>query len=133
MAKVINKKLAFCGLYCPHCYRVKVSTAAKRLKREMEAAADKGAKYFDEVSNIFSDDLNVLIAKECNLYCRDNSESACKIKVCCLDKKLNGCWECSNVETCEKLNTQYKGHCKDINENGIDAYIESYSQINDGS
>lgn len=69
MSKNINQNLAFCGLYCPHCYRVKVSNAAKIFKHEMDAAADKGAKYFDEVSKYFSDDISVLISKECNLYC----------------------------------------------------------------
>jgi hypothetical protein len=68
MSKNINQNLAFCGLYCPNCYRVKVSSAAKILKREMETATNKGAKYFDEVSKHFTDDINVLISKECNLH-----------------------------------------------------------------
>ncbi len=127
MSKNINQNLAFCGLYCPHCYRVKISNAAKILKHEMDAAADKGAKYFSEVSESFSDDINVLISKECNLYCRAGGGTTCEIKLCCLDKKLNGCWECGDFETCKKISAQFKGHCKDIKEKGIDAYIESYS------
>ncbi len=127
MPKIVNQNLAYCGLYCPHCYRVKVSNAAKILKREMDAAADKGAKYFNEVSKTFFDDINVLISKECNLYCRVGGGSTCDIKLCCLDKKLNGCWECSDLEACEKISTQFKGHCKDINKKGIEVYIKSYS------
>lgn len=127
MSKTINQNLAFCGLYCPHCYRVKVSNAAKILKREMEAASKNGARFFDEVSKSFSDDVNVLISKECNLYCRAGDGLTCKIKLCCLDKKLIGCWECEDFETCEKISDQLKGHCKDINKKGVNAYIESYS------
>jgi hypothetical protein len=127
MSKIINQNLAFCGLCCPHCYRVKVSNAAKMLKHEMDVAAGKGAKYLDEVSESFSSDIDVLISKECNLYCRAGGGSTCKIKLCCFDKKLNGCWECNDFETCEKISAQFKGHCRDIREKGLDAYIEGYS------
>lgn len=51
--------------------------------------------------------LNVLAELRCSKPCRDwdekQSSFSCKIRECCQDKGLQGCWECGEMEKCKKF------------------------------
>jgi hypothetical protein len=41
--------------------------------------------------------------KQIDNFCEKNCSTAnCYQKKCCLNKKLNGCWECNDIYKCEK-------------------------------
>ena len=111
--KDINK-IGYCGLYCPECYRMKVSGAAKALKLELENAQSRGAKYIDDCGAEFMDKLNYLIKLHCNEFCRDRKEMKCDIWHCCREKRLEGCWQCLKFEKCDKLKPQFIAKCREI-------------------
>lgn len=119
--------IGYCWIYCPKCYRMKVSEAAEKLLFELESVQSKGAKYLEETP-LLKEGIEKLVAKKCHMFCRARQgESPCAIKNCCLPKNILGCWECEEMESCEKLNQQFLENCKKIKELGIDKFIEQYS------
>ncbi|MFH0739621.1 MAG: DUF3795 domain-containing protein [bacterium] len=118
--------VAYCGLYCPKCYRMKVSGAAEKLLFELESAQNRGAKYLEEDPRL-KEKMDKLISLKCHIFCRARQgESPCAIKNCCLLKNILGCWECDKIEKCEKINPQFLENCQKIKEMGIDKFIEQY-------
>jgi len=125
--KVKNENLvAYCGLYCPRCYRMKVSEAAEMLRKELKLAKDKGAPYLDDCGAGFKKKLNTLIKLRCDEFCRNRKELKCKIKKCCIDKKLDGCWQCLDFKKCGKLKKQFIENCKKIKKLGLNIFVKNY-------
>jgi len=125
--KVKNENsVAYCGLYCPGCYRMKVSEVAEILKKELKSAEDKGALYLDDCGVGFKKKLNALIKLRCNKFCRDRKELKCKIKKCCVAKKLDGCWQCADFKKCDKLKKQFIENCKKIKKLGLNSFVKNY-------
>lgn len=116
--------VAYCGIYCPKCYRMRVSGAARTLKQELKAAKIKGASYWDDASQSFKNFLDQLIALHCSKFCRAGGGSKCKIKKCCVGKNLKGCWECVDFESCKMLKSQFISHCHKIKKIGIERYAQ---------
>ena len=105
--------IAYCGLNCAECfsYNRTVSEAAKSLRRELRAAKLKGA--WQEIPFLgeyepFKKSLDGLAMLRCTKVCRDGAGNPwCKIRKCCQKKGIEGCWECTDFETCNKLNGRY--------------------------
>lgn len=118
--------VAYCGLYCPKCYKMKVSESAEKLLFELESAQNKGALYLQE-EPLLKEKIKKLAGLRCHTFCRARQgESPCPIKNCCLSKNILGCWECEEMEKCQKLKPQFLQNCKKIKELGIDKFIEQY-------
>jgi len=99
--------IAYCGLYCPKCYKMKISEAAEKLIFELESAQEKGAKYLRE-DPLLKEKIDKLISLKCQIFCRaDQGDLSCAIKNCCCGKGLLGCWECEGMESCGKLNAYF--------------------------
>lgn len=114
-----NKKdeylIAYCGLYCSDChgYNGRIPDLARDLRKELrESKYEKFAgfistysfgkdfKNYDECYNV----LGAMVKFRCKKGCRAGGGSPfCKIRKCCQKKELNGCWECSDFETCKEL------------------------------
>ena len=122
--------IAYCGLYCPKCYAMVVSEAAINLKKALENTHICGSKH--DPSNKFKAELNELVNLKCAVFCKYKMESNCPIRICCIKKGIEGCWECNNTQDCPNLTQQFKENCKRINEIGCANFIEesedSYSQ-----
>jgi hypothetical protein len=120
-------EIAYCGLFCPKCYKMKISTSAKQLLTELESAQDKGAKYLQEFPNLKSD-LEKLINLECKKFCREGGgkSSICPIKKCCVERGIDGCWECSDIDDCKKLKPQFISNSKKLKKLGVKSYIKQY-------
>ncbi|VFQ45788.1 DUF3795 domain-containing protein [Desulfoluna butyratoxydans] len=106
---------AYCGIYCPDCirYHNRFEAHAQHLKEELEkvafhkyAAVDSpfGASFSHY--NEFSEVLDALAESGCKKPCRVGggcSGTPCKIMECCLSRKYEGCWECDEVDACDKF------------------------------
>jgi len=119
--------IAYCGLYCPRCYKIKIATSSGQLLTELESAQDKGAKFLQESPELKST-LVKLIALKCKKFCReDRKKSAnCAIKLCCDEHKIIGCWKCPDLDSCKKLRSQFLANNKKLKKLDIDKYIEQY-------
>jgi hypothetical protein len=78
--------VAYCGLYCPKCYKMKVADAAEFLKKELENARNKGAKFLENFPTL-EQNLDNLTKLKCAKFCREGGgKTSCSIKSCCLSK-----------------------------------------------
>ncbi len=105
--------IAYCGLYCPSCYKMVVSEAAESLKHALENTHICGST--NEPSKRFKDELDNLISLRCPKVCKEGGGNPnCAIRKCCLGKNIAGCWECKDFEKCENLTEQFVGNIKKI-------------------
>ncbi|MEW6377699.1 MAG: DUF3795 domain-containing protein [Thermodesulfobacteriota bacterium] len=114
--------IAYCGLYCGDCsiYEGRIADLARDLRKELrEARFDKTAKALSGVSffKIFNnypqcyEVLGAMVKLRCGKICKDGGGPPfCKIRKCCQKKGFDGCWECEEFETCEKLDFLKPGH-----------------------
>jgi len=128
--KVSSEKLrciAYCGLYCPKCYKMKIAASAKQLLDELKSAQDKGAKFLQESPEI-EPILEKLIALECKKFCRESGGKSviCPIKACCVEHKINGCWECPDFDSCKKLKPQFLANNRKLKKLSIEDYVKQY-------
>lgn len=111
--------IAYCGLYCPKCYKMKISEAAEKLVFELESAQGRGAKYLQE-DPLLKEKIDKLVGLKCQVFCRaDQDNSSCVIKNCCCGKGLSGCWECEKMGNCKKLNPHFLENNKKIKNWGL--------------
>ena len=112
---------AYCGLYCGDCirYRSKAADLAKELISELQNTGfDKYAelksgstKQFDAVKQFEHYEeccgvLEAISSLQCNNPCRVGGGCqtfTCDILECCHNKKLEGCWQCGEFESCGKF------------------------------
>lgn len=121
---MVNERLvAYCGLYCPKCYKNVVSEAAENLKKTLKSTHIRGSKH--EPNKEFKDILNDLISLHCPKICKDGGGNLnCKIRICCKSKNFNGCWECDKLEKCDFLTKQFLNNLKEIKRIGIHDFIK---------
>lgn len=107
--------IAYCGLYCGDCHAYKrvIPELALRLRKELreskyERFAQLISKYpfgadfkdFDKCYKV----LGAMMKFQCEKGCRGGGGSeSCKIRLCCQEKGINGCWECEDFRFCKKL------------------------------
>lgn len=105
--------IAYRGLYCGDCFNHKgeIADLARDLRKKLREAK------FDEVSiglsSFFKDFkdyekcykvLGAMVRLRCNRTCRGGGgPPSCKIRSCCQNKSIQGCWECEETENCKKL------------------------------
>ncbi|MFC1938937.1 DUF3795 domain-containing protein [Chloroflexota bacterium] len=126
-----NKDLiTYCGLYCGDChgYQQKVPDLARDLRKELRKSKYK--KFADAIStNSFGqafqnydkcyEVLGAMVRFRCHKGCRaGGGPPFCKIRKCCQKKNMLGCWECSEFESCDKLEflqaVHDDGHMKNL-------------------
>jgi uncharacterized protein DUF3795 len=123
-------KTAYCGIYCPDCirYQNKYVEYAQKLKNELENiefskyAAIRtpfGADFekYDE----FVEVLDALVNSQCEKPCRVGggcSGTPCKIMECCISKGFEGCWDCTEMDDCEKFDI-LEPRCGEMPKNNI--------------
>jgi len=100
-------------LCCGDCipFNQGLSETAKKLKERLqEVQFDKYTELKVKENPVLNDYetfvrvLSALTELRCTKTCRENGgKPDCKIRDCARDKGLKGCWECSNFETCERL------------------------------
>ncbi len=118
--------VAYCGLYCPECYKMKIANAADSLNSELETAQTKGAKFLESYPSL-KQILNDLSDLHCTKFCREGGgkSSVCVIKKCCDNHNIKGCWECIDFNNCKILKKQFIDNVKKIQKVGVENYIKS--------
>ena len=144
---------AYCGLYCGDCirYRSRAAGLSRALLDELrdtqfdEYAEYKSssAKQFDPVPQFehykeCREVLQAIVDIQCNSPCRVGggcTAFSCNVLDCCLNKKLAGCWECDEFESCEKFEPLKAAHgesprrnLRKIKELGLDNWAEHRSK-----
>jgi hypothetical protein len=128
MAKRNLQLVAYCGLDCAECFGYKgtVSKAAKNLRRVMQEAGMK--RFWHEIPFLgdyapFKKALDGISMLHCPRACRGGGGNPrCKIRACCLKKRLAGCWECDGFRTCSKLDPRFLKNIVKIRKRGLAAF-----------
>jgi hypothetical protein len=114
--------IGYCGLYCGDCagYTQSIADLARDLREELRLhrvaqIADALAKipFFKEFKDYEKcyNLLGTMTKMRCKQTCRgDSGPPNCKIRKCCRAKKIEGCWQCDEFPTCEKLKMLEPGH-----------------------
>lgn len=105
----------YCGLYCGDCLRFKskavelardLITALKAVQfdkyAQVKSAAMKELENYDKCLQV----LDAVVKLGCDTPCRaggDGCSGPCEIKHCVQMKKFQGCWECDELERCDKF------------------------------
>lgn len=135
--------VCYCGLYCGDCfaYTGKIPNLAKELKEELtKAKYDKFAQLLSQIDlgkdfknyDAFLKVLGLIDQFRCEKSCRNGGGSPfCEIRRCCQEKKIEGCWVCSDFENCKKLEPLgvthgdgYKKNIHEIKSKGMEAFVE---------
>ena len=135
--------IAYCGLYCGDCfgYQGKIADLARDLRKELrQAKFDKTAELLSTIPFFatFKDYrqcyevLGALVKFHCKNTCRGGGGPPfCKMRQCCQKKGIEGCWQCDEFETCEKLDTLKPNHgdahlknLRIIKKQGVDEFIK---------
>lgn len=145
MAQKKNKQkyVAYCGLYCGDCpwYRGKVADMARDLRKELrDIKFDKLAEFIADYPQfaVFKnypqcyDVLGSLMKARCNTPCQEGGGPlSCKIRKCCQKRSIKGCWQCPELDRCDKLDYLTPGHgdahirnLRMIRRKGLDAFLE---------
>jgi len=105
--------VAHCGLYCGECvlHRGEIADLARDLRKKLRGAKfDRVAQGLSQVFKDFENYeqcykvLGAMVRLRCKRTCRGGGgPPACKIRVCCQKKNIEGCWECHEFETCGRF------------------------------
>ena len=138
-----NKNLiAYCGLYCGDCFghKGKVADLARDLRKELrQSRFDKTAESLSRMSffKVYKDYpkcyevLGALVRMRCKNACRNGGGNPfCAVRKCCQKKKIKGCWECGEFETCKKMDELKINHgnahiknLRTLRKKGIPAFL----------
>ena len=122
MSKEDRNLIAYCGLYCGDCFghKGKVADLARDLRKELrQARFEKTAEFMSTFSffEVFKnyhqcyEVLGALVKLRCKKACKGGGGPPfCKMRKCCQKKGIEGCWECDDFETCEKLDFLVPSH-----------------------
>lgn len=107
--------IGYCGLYCGDCVgqTQTVANLARDLRKELRRykfadiadtlAAIPFFKEFKDYDKCYSV-LGAMTRMRCTKACRGNGGPPnCKVRRCVRKKGLEGCWQCDDFPTCEKL------------------------------
>ena len=135
--------IAYCGLYCGECpfHEGRIADLARDLRKELRTAR------FDRIAEALSSDgpfeafgrygdcyevLGSMVKLRCKRGCRQHGGNPwCAMRKCCKRKGYEGCWECDEFETCQKLavleTAHGKAHVKNLRRlkrGGVEAFLE---------
>jgi hypothetical protein len=134
--------IAYCGLYCGECfgYRGKIPDLARDLRKELRQAKFERTAEFMSTISFFEvlknyrqcyDVLGQLVKLRCKKSCKGGGGPPfCKMRICCQKKGIEGCWQCDDFETCEKLDflkpVHLDAHLKNLRKlrkQGVDKFL----------
>jgi hypothetical protein len=120
--------IAYCGLYCGDCfgYRQKIADLARDLRKELRQT--KFARTAESLSEVpffkayknypqCYEVLGAMVKLRCKSCRSGGVPPFCKMRKCCQKKGIDGCWQCDEFETCDKLDF--------LNANHDDAHIKN--------
>jgi len=136
-----NELTSYCGLYCSDCIpsNEDLFSSIEKLDNLLEKLqfgeyANLRSKDRPKLSQypIFSEMLKEMELLKCPAPCRNGGgKKECNIRVCCKSNNHEGCWECSNRESCYILKPLIKAHPNLhyhhdlIRDHGIDGWVQN--------
>jgi hypothetical protein len=136
-----TKEIAYCGLYCGDCfgYKQKIADLARDLRKELRqskfaktAASLSEVSFFKAYQNYPQcyEVLGAMVKLRCK-SCKDGGGPPfCKMRKCCQKKGFEGCWQCDDFETCDKLDFLKANHddahlknLRILSKKGVDAFL----------
>ena len=138
--KADASSIAYCGLHCGDCPNRsgEIADLARDLRKKLreyhfERVAPGLATFFKPFANyeLCYETLGAMVRLRCKRACRDNGgPPQCKIRNCSRTRDFQGCWQCTDFETCEKLRfltpthgDAYRKNLRTINKRGVDAFL----------
>jgi hypothetical protein len=132
--------IAYCGLYCGDCpnHKGEIADLARDLRKKLreakfERVAHGLSKFFKEFQHYDQcyQTLGGMVKLRCKRTCRaGGGPPSCKMRSCCQKKGINGCWECDDFETCDKLNFLVPVHgdahvknLRNLKKRGVDEFL----------
>lgn len=99
-----DQYIAYCGLYCGHCYsRTHIAPTAQLLKAQMQAQGFESFGPYMPDYEEFWRFMNTLIEAEGCPGCRqDGGSPACAMRTCAREKQVEACPLC-DAYPCDKL------------------------------
>jgi hypothetical protein len=109
--------VAYCGLFCGDCIirRGRIGKLAddllnviktpefQKISVGLPAILPDPFKALSKTDDCI-DVLGAMSHLDCTRPCKQGGGSSeCKIKACCIEKRIDGCWECEAFETCPTL------------------------------
>jgi hypothetical protein len=142
MAEKNLEVITYCGLCCLDChgYTGKIADLARDLRKELRNAQydkfagaiantpfGKSFAHYDYCYEL----LGTMVKFRCKKGCRDGGGPPfCKIRKCCREKEITGCWECDDAQVCQKLDFLKPVHgdahlknCRAIRKKGIAGFM----------
>jgi hypothetical protein len=120
-------------------HKGEVADLARDLRKKLretkfERVAKGLSKIFKDLENYEQcyQVLGTMVRLRCRRACRQGGgPPACKMRNCCQRKGIQGCWECEEFETCQKLEflraVHGEAHLKNlrkIKKQGISGFVE---------
>jgi hypothetical protein len=140
-------EVSYCGLYCANCFiRVgKIRELAAQVVQEFEEV--KFAEWGPKLPGLVPEMNAFEFSRECletlrawdNMSCGNSCKNGggsggCSIRKCCVEKGIDGCWECVHSENCDTLDwlkpvngTQNIENIGLIKEKGLQHFIDAMS------
>lgn len=138
-----TKLIAYCGLNCRDCHGFtgEIPDLARDLRKALREnrydlfasfistySFGKDFKEYDKCYKV----LGAMVRFRCKKGCKAGGGSPfCKIRKCALKKELDGCWECTEFETCKELKFLEPVHgdahiknLKNIKKNGKKEFVK---------
>lgn len=134
--------IACCGLCCPDChgYTGKIADLARDLRKELRGAryekfaaalaSQPFGKPFSNYNECY-ELLGAMVKFRCKKGCHNGGGPPfCRIRKCCKEKQIAGCWECSEPDECKKLDSlqpvhgdAHRKNIRAIRKKGPEAFI----------
>jgi hypothetical protein len=105
-------RISYCGLYCGDCVSAggEIADLARDLRKKLRdkkfdkqaaflSKFFKGLEHYDKCYAALGD----MVRLRCNGCREGGGPPFCKMRKCCQEKAIEGCWECADYETCKKL------------------------------
>jgi hypothetical protein len=135
-----KKLLGYCGIYCGECAfnKGEIADMSRDLRKKLrEYRFDKVAAGLSPFFKDFADYpqcykvLGAMVKMRCRRACLNGGgDPGCKIRKCCNKKQIQGCWECDDFETCNKLDFLKPVHgdnnfknMRKIRKSGMEAFL----------
>jgi hypothetical protein len=136
--------LAYCGNYCGDCllFHGEVTDLARVLLRRLKQMEQDHSEHhspqlphsvlYQQYCHRLYEALYAIDMLRCTRLCREGGGSeSCKVRKCCVQHELDGCWDCTELTQCSILHefsaASFEAKMRtllEIRENGVEEFLK---------